>query len=154
MKKGKILHPILFALALVMVFSVLGVAPAYAGCRHSYNSDSVYIRSNNRNDYFKVTKVCTKCHKRTSVTRSLAHSYTYGGKIEQYYGADKFHDYFYVYKKCIRYNMCHHKVFYNKEAKNHDYRKIRIKRIRQGKKTLTQTRYKCARCGRIMSKIS
>ena len=111
MKKGKILQPILFALALVMVFSIFGVAPAYAGCRHSYNSDSVYIRSNNRNDYFKVTKVCTKCHKRTSVTRSLAHSYTYGGKIEQYYGADKFHDYFYVYKKCIRYNMCHHKVF-------------------------------------------
>lgn len=30
MKKGKILHPILFALALVMVFSVFGVAPAYA----------------------------------------------------------------------------------------------------------------------------
>ena len=106
MTKGKILQPILFALALVMVFSVFGVAPAYAGCRHSYNSDSVYIRSNNRNDYFKVTKVCTKFHKRTSV------------------------------------------------AKNHDYRKIRIKRIRQGKKTLTQTRYKCARCGRIMSKIS
>lgn len=112
------------------------------------------FRSDNRNDYFKVTKVCTKCHKRTSVTRSLAHSYTYGGKIEQYYGADKFHDYFYVYKKCTRYDMCHHKVFYNKVAKNHDYRKIHIKRIRQGKKTLTQTRYKCARCGRIMSKIS
>ena len=31
MKKGKILQPILFALALVMVFSVLGVTPAYAG---------------------------------------------------------------------------------------------------------------------------
>lgn len=32
-EKRKILQPILFALALVMVFSVLGVTPAYAGCR-------------------------------------------------------------------------------------------------------------------------
>lgn len=64
MKKGKILQPILFALALVMVFSVFGVAPAYAGCRHSYNSDSVYIRSDNRNDYVKNSRLKSRASNR------------------------------------------------------------------------------------------
>lgn len=64
MKKGKILQQILFALALVMVFSVFGVAPAYAGCRHSYNSDSVYIRSDNRNDYVKNSRLKSRASNR------------------------------------------------------------------------------------------